>query len=140
MVIRLREYVVPAVAIVGIYIVVRQVAGFNLIDWAKGIISGGGIIPGGSKKVTLSPSTVNQGGTFTVSVQGLIAATLTKYGWKTSSTGVVIYETQFNADLDGKFSFQEQVLTTTSPGQYKVYFDQRPWGGPYYEALLTVIA
>ena len=91
-----------------------------------------------SKNLILSASSGNVGSTFDVSISGLIPIQPVNYGWK-NSTGQIVFERQINSDLDGAFSFQEQVLSSTAPGTYTIYFDQRPWNGPYYEAKFTVI-
>ena len=92
--------------------------------------------------LTLSKSTVSQLERFEVSVVGLKPDTPAYYGWASADIFNIIFEKKLNiGGLYGvrlPFKFTEQVLGTTPPGNYIIYFDQSPFGGYYLSAPLTV--
>lgn len=91
--------------------------------------------------MTLSKSTVRQLERFQVSVVGLKPDTPAYYGWASADIFNIIFEKKLNiGGLYGvrlPFEFTEQV-TTATPGNYIIYFDQSPFGGYYLSAPLTV--
>ena len=95
-------------------------------------------LTGIASPLKLSPTSGATGSTFTVSITGLIPVQPVLYGWLDPS-GVKIFERQINSDFDGSFSFDETVLSSTAPGTYTLYFDQRSWGGQYFTAKFTVL-
>lgn len=93
--------------------------------------------------LTLSKTTVDQLERFEVSVVGLKPDTPAFYGWATADVFNIIFEKKVNiGHLYGvrlPFKFTEQVLGTTPPGEYIIYYDQSPFGGYYLSARITVI-
>lgn len=93
-------------------------------------------------ELTLSKSVVSQGDTFEVSVVGLKPDTPAYYGWARLPALDIVFEKK--VDIGGlyavriPFKFTEQV-TTATPGDYLIYYDQTPFGGYYLTAALKVV-
>ena len=56
-----------------------------------------------------------------------------KYGWKELNFMLFVYS------ADGEANVDFVIDSTTPPRVYTIYLDQRPWGGPYYEAKFEVL-
>lgn len=115
----------------------------SLID-AVGVAMMGGIF-------FLVPDSGRHGDHIHMIARGLKPSTPLKYGWR-SGVNFPGYEAQYVSKADGTWNGPDSdefaeftdvyiiIANTTPPGQYKVYIDQRPWGGGYGERNFTVLA
>jgi len=91
----------------------------------------------------LSVSSGQTGTTFEVSIVGLKALNPVLYGWKNQATNEIIFERELQIGsifgVTEPFTFQEEVLSSTAPGKYSIYFDQTNWGGLRYEQTFEVL-
>ena len=137
-----KELVVPAVVLVGGYLVVTKV--LNLIPNApdlggvfKPISDFFGGLFGGTVKgyLVFTKQVVRQGERMSIGVSGLVPGKQFVYGWKELG-----WSEPHTAPANGEWLYEIYIAYSTPPGVYTVYIDQRMNGGPYGERRLTVTA
>jgi hypothetical protein len=137
---KLTDLILPAVAVVGGYIVISRVTGWDPIgragydiqktlgDWWNSLFT--------STKgyLVFSHDSRRQGETFSIAVNGLKPNQPFIYGWRELG-----FSLQVTAPATGEWIQQIVVSYDTAPGVYTIYIDQRAAGGPYGERRFTVL-